>query len=406
MVLAFAGPFLLLSKKARAGLGHKLGFAPRALKAKKSKRLWFHAVSVGEFNALLPVLESYHQLHPDHELFVSTTTATGQQLAKDKAGTYASIFHFPLDLPWATNNFLNAIKPDLVSIVETEIWPGFMNQCRQRNIPVVLINGRLSPRSFKSYMRWRWFFGKVINRFAAVAVQSEQEAARFRLLAGDELKISVCGNIKFDGIKKLSAPDIGLQEAEHVLVAGSTHEGEEQALLAAVKDTGIRLILAPRHPERFERVAHLIEQNGFRPRRFSQNQIVEKENDVYLLDVIGQLNRFYSLGTIAFVGGTLVPVGGHNLTEPYAYELPVICGPHIHKTKDVAQALLDEQALFMVQNKDELKKLVVDLAFNKGRRLAAGQSGWRWLKASQGACNRTLALLEQTLQEDKTSCCL
>lgn len=405
LVLTIIGPFLLLSKKARAGLGHKLGVVPAWLDTdKKRARAWFHAVSVGEFNALLPLIEEFSRRHPEFELFVSTTTGTGQALAKSKVGSIAGVFHFPLDLPWATGNFINAIKPDFVAIVETEIWPGFMNQCHKRKIPVILINGRLSPRSFKSYCRWGWFFGNVFRQFAALAVQSEEEAKRFYQLAGKKINLAVCGNLKFDGLKAISTETrmslrqkLGLAENEQVLVAGSTHEQEEAALLKAIKGEKIRLILAPRHPERFDRVVAILEARGFRPRKFSKNESFEQENDVYLLDTIGQLNNFYSVSTIAFVGGTLVPVGGHNLSEPCIYKVPVLCGPYVHKTKYLADCLQAQGALYLVQDEFELAERLHELKVSPELCQQMGTAGFDWLAQSQGAVERTIVLIEQTI---------
>lgn len=411
LVLLFAGPFLLLSKKARAGISQKLGFLPQELKVisgQAEKRAWFHAVSVGEFNALYPLLVEFHKQHPEFRLFVSTTTRTGQELACNKVSSIATVFYFPLDLPWATNNFLKAIKPNLVAIVETEIWPGFMNQCRNTGIPVLLVNGRLSPRSYRSYSRWRWFFKPVVNQFSAVAVQSDSEAARFRHLAGDSLNIAVCGNLKFDGLKVIPQAEakalrqtLALTDSCLTLVAGSTHEKEEAALLQAAAKTKLRLILVPRHPERFERVAKIIEEHGLRPRKHSKNEAFESEKDVYLLDTIGQLNRYYSIADIAFVGGTIAPVGGHNLVEPCIYKVPVLCGSHVHKTKDVAASLLADNALLMVHNQNELEKKIAELIDSKKSRQEIGEAGYLWLEKSQGALKRTLAVLESVLNKNE-----
>ncbi|MBX9690099.1 MAG: 3-deoxy-D-manno-octulosonic acid transferase [Candidatus Obscuribacterales bacterium] len=411
--LALAGPFLLLSKKAtRAGVFQKFGILPEDLKTRikaipeSQARIWFHAVSVGEFNALYPLAEEFSKRHPDYKIFISTTTATGQELAKKRAGDIAEVFYFPFDLPFSLNCFLDLIRPDTVGIVETEIWPGFMHECHKRKINVVLLNGRLSPRSLKGYSRWRCFFQPVLAQFRALAVQSQAEKSRYLSLAGKNLRIEVCGNIKLDGLKACSQSEtealrreLKIDKSELTLVAGSTHEGEETAFIKALKElnNSFRLILVPRHPERFERAAELIEMHGFRVRRFSRNEAFESEKDIYLLDTIGQLNKFYSLADIAFVGGTLANIGGHNLAEPCAYRTPVLCGPHTHKARDLEQKLTEAEALLQLNDEKDLSSTLKSLLDSPEKRERLGENGYRFLSANQGALVKTLDLLEEYL---------
>lgn len=420
LALLTAGPILLIFKKARAGLSQKLGFIPEKLAQRvaqipsSSPRVWFHSVSVGEFNALFPLLEEFHKKHPEYKLFVSTTTRTGQELAQSKAASIAEVFYFPFDLPFALNSWLNLIKPQLVGIVETEIWPGFMSECEKRNVKVVLLNGRLSPRSFKGYLNWRWFFKPVISKFSALAVQSESEKERFFALAGNTVPTLVCGNIKLDGLRANSEQELAqlrdqtglysLADAP-VVVAGSTHEGEESAFLSILKElnSSFRLVLVPRHPERFDRVAQLIESYGFRVRRFSKGERIEQKNDVFLLDTIGQLKKFFGVCDLAFVGGTIANIGGHNLAEPCIYKVPVICGPHVHKTRDLCEKLLDCCALIKADDEKEIKSELETLLNSPERRRVIGENGFRFLSESQGALERTLSVLEQYLLRDLNS---
>jgi len=402
-----AGPWLLLLKKARAGLWQKLGFVSRRYKQHPGAPIWVHAVSVGEFNAVWPLLNALHEQYPGERIVVSTTTATGQQLARERAGSFAELFYFPFDIPWATAAWLNAIKPSAVLIVETEVWPGFYSQCEARGIPIVIVNGRLSPRSFKRYKQLRWLFKKVFQSASLILAQSKEEEGRYRELTEDQVPITVIGNLKFDGLSQISAEEqkelrhkIGLQGSELVLIAGSTHEGEETAMLrtlTVLTDTGntnVRLVLVPRHPERFERVAEMITAHGFEPRRFSKDEAMRNHKDVFLLDAIGHLTRFYCAADIAFVGGTLVPIGGHNLVEPCIYSVPVICGPHVEKTRDVARALQSEKALVLAANEEDLLKSIKKLAIDPQARKEVGENGRRWLEHSQGAVCRALRALE------------
>jgi 3-deoxy-D-manno-octulosonic-acid transferase len=420
LVLLVAGPFLLFKKKARAGLWQKLGFVPAALKTKKNQLngcVWFHAVSVGEFNAVTPLIKAFHSKYPTVPIVVSTTTYTGQKLAQEKISDIATVFYFPYDLPFATSPYLDLLKPRLVVIAETEIWPGFCSECKKRKVKLVVVNGRISPRSFKSYFRYRAFFGPVLRLFDEIGVQSKEEAERYSKIGGSETRIRVLGNLKFDGLKPVSLEEseqlrarINLPPDRFTLVAGSTHEGEEIAMLKAygrmldinggAAASSVRLIIVPRHPERFDHVAALIDQNGYKVRRHSRNEVFDDSGrEVYLLDVIGKLFDFYSLATVAFVGGTIAPIGGHNIMEPYAYEVPVAVGPHIEKTRDVADALVARQAIVIAPDADAVVEQLLHYYNDASRRTLDGRAGSEILKASQGALAKAMDLLGDHLHE-------
>lgn len=432
LILMAAGPFLLLSKKAWVGLDQKLGIIPSYIRERfknKSRPVWFHAVSVGEFNAVWPLIDRFHKKYPQIQIVISTTTATGQKLARERAGNCAEIIYFPLDVPWSTGNWLNTIRPSLVAIVETELWPGFLEQCSKRQIPVVVINGRMSPRSFRSYKAWKVFFAPLVRKYALIAAQSESEAQRYREIAGNDLPIKVVGNLKFDKVeiidnakKNQLLQRLNIGPNELVLVAGSTHEGEETALIKAyttlVKSSlptngnhfsdsqaisNLRLVLVPRHPERCKRIAGLIEESGFRVRRFSRNERLESCDDVLLVDTIGHLSTLYSIAHLAFVGGTLTPIGGHNLAEPYVYAVPVICGPHVHKTQDVATTLAKHKAISILASPTELLPKITQLLVDPQLRQKMGTAGNRWLLENAGAVDRTLMLIESILLRDEQS---
>ncbi len=383
----------------------KLGFVPAGA-CYLGGPVWFHTVSVGEFNATWPLIQEFHKTYPQIPIVISTTTATGQELAVSRASEIAEVVYFPYDLPWSPSNWLDKVCPRLVAVAETEIWPGFINECHKRLIPVIMVNGRMSPRSFRSYYRWRWFFGPLLKGLSAIGVQSQAEADRFGDVMGDKRNIHILGNLKLDGQKQLPqgrrqeiANVVGLNDENLVLVAGSTHEGEEAAILEAYKGTistfdNARLIIAPRHPERFARVQEVIRSQGLRPKMFSNNERLEGSHDVYLLDAIGHLADFYSVATLAFVGGTLAPIGGHNLAEPYAFGAPVICGPRVEKTKDIANALLERKAICMVKDAEELKSKVLELVSNADLRNTMGECGKQWLIDSQGAVARTMEVIE------------
>lgn len=412
ILLLLCGPFLLLAKKRRQGIGQKLGLLPESIsnlrKSNKEQcRIWFHAVSVGEFNACHPLITLIHEKHPDCKIFVSTSTATAQAIAQEKISSFATVFYFPLDLPWIVAKYLDAIKPDLVAIVETEIWPGFISQCKKRNIKIIVVNGRISPKSFKSYKRVKFFIGKALQNYSLVLSQSAADQQRYESLTDHQTKIINTGNLKFDGLKPLTAIGLyectGLDGSEFVFIAGSTHEGEELMILNAWKEliksnpNKVRLIIVPRHPERFERVANLIQENGFNCKRFSKQEKLALDSDIYLLDTMNKLFQFYNLANLAFVGGTLVPIGGHNLLEPYAYKVPVICGKHMEKTKEIALSLLANNALSVVNNQEELNITLQALYSDSQKRKKLGQAGYEIISQSQGACSNSMQYIENLL---------
>jgi len=418
ILLVLAGPLLLLAPKRRAGLAAKLGFLPdsyRAASDTKAENIWFHAVSVGEFNAVWPLIEAYRTRHAGERIWISTATETAQKLAGERAAGLATVFYFPLDLPFAIRPWLALIRPRLVVIAETEIWPGFTHECTRAGVPVVVVNGRISSRSLPSYKRFAFLFSRVIGQFAAVAAQSEIDAGRYREIAGPHVNVVATGNLKFDGLEPLPEAEqaelrsaLNLSAAHRVLVAGSTHEGEEKAVLDAHAhllalagadraDSRYRLVIAPRHPERFDHVAELIESCGFRARRYSKGERLETACDVYLLDTIGKLFAHYSLAHLAFVGGTLAPIGGHNLLEPYAYSVPVVAGPSLDKTLDVARGLKEREALTVVPDAGALSERVAALFADDELRLDLGRRGKLWLNESEGAVARTLKVVEAVL---------
>lgn len=417
VLLVLVGPFLLLHQKARAGLGQKLGFIPAGLATQLKKLscpVWFHAVSVGEFNAAWPLIQAFHQRFPETPMVISTTTRTGQELALQRAGRLATIIYFPFDLSFIVNRWLDLVRPSLVAILETELWPSFMDACYQRKIPVIMLNGRMSPRSFGMHKLAKPWSSALLRKFAMIGAQSESEAKRYRAIGGDKLPICVFGNLKYDGLSPISSMESAILKAElniHdqdlVLIAGSTHEGEE-SLVLNVLDTlarspetaskTLRVIIAPRHPERFQRVKELITSAGFSLRTYSLRQGFQSKSDVFLLDTIGSLSKFYALASLAFVGGTLAKVGGHNLVEPYAYGVPVVCGPSLFKTKDVATILLERKALLVGEDSRQIIAHLLTLLGNSELREKIGNNGKAWLSENQGAVARAMTEIEALLE--------
>ncbi len=417
MVLFLVSPILLFSARARFGVSQKLGFIPQSIKDSiKPNSIWVHAVSVGEFNAVLPLLKKMRENLPDLPLFVTTTTGTGQAMAKEKAGSFATVAYFPYDMPSSINTWLDAVKPSAFILIETEIWPGFVYACHKRKIPVMSVNARMSPRSFKSYFNLRFFFKEVLRLFSIIGVQSKAEAERFASVQGSADNIQIFGNIKLDGLQGHSAPNnsqledyLNIEADQFFFTAGSTHEGEEALVLDAFKylirnkqeqSPVPKLVIAPRHPERFEHVRNLIKEAGFEPKSFSKSEKLNTGDHVFLLDTLGKLMEAYSLSQLAFVGGTLVNIGGHNVAEPFAFSVPVVCGPYIQKTRDLANALTDINALTVVSNKEEFNLQVKYLYDHKEEALRKGNLGKNWIDQNLGACDQALIALKKVLKYD------
>lgn len=417
LVLLLASPILLFSARARFGVSQKLGFIPQSIKDSiKPKSLWIHAVSVGEFNAVLPLLKKLKESLPDLPLFVTTTTGTGQAMAKEKAGSFATVAYFPYDMPGSVNTWLDAVNPAAFLLVETEIWPGFVNACHKRNIPVMSVNARMSPRSFKSYFNLRFFFKEVLKLFTVIGVQSKSEAERFAAVQGNSDNIEIFGNIKIDGLTGDATKNgtilkeyLGDDANHFFFTAGSTHEGEEVLVLDAFKhliqnrqeqNPTPKLVIAPRHPERFEHVRNLIRQAGFEPKSFSKSEKLGPDDHVFLLDTLGKLMDCYSLSHLAFVGGTLVNIGGHNVAEPFAFRVPVVCGPYVQKTRDLANALAEIDALTIASNNEEFKSQMLYLYTHKDEAMRKGNLGRNWIEQNLGACDRALVAIKKVLAYD------
>jgi len=346
-------------KRRREGISQRLGGVPRS----DGNVIWCHAVSVGEVRAVAPMLSLIRKEKGAGErLVLSTVTPTGQETARRECGFVKNIFYFPFDLPFVVGRAIRRVDPEIFITAETEIWPNFFAGCFNRRIPVVVVNGRISDHSFSRYRRFRWFFRPILERVSLFLMQSEEDARRIRDLGARPETVRVTGNTKYDRVpESVLLPEAVLRWAKKgfLLVAGSTHKGEEEIILEAVggfDDGTILTALVPRHPERFEEVAHLLEG---RKKSFSRySRIVgngdEIEGQVVLVDAMGVLDGFYGIADAAFVGGSLVPTGGHNLLEPAMYGVPVLTGPSLFNFREMAKALVESGKCTVVENVIEL----------------------------------------------------
>ncbi len=346
-----------------AGLRERLGTLP-SFDAKNSPVVWLHCVSVGETQAARPLVRALLDQYPTHALVVSTITLTGQRVAREVFGQEAAlIFYFPFDWAWSVRRALNHIKPSVVLIMETELWPRFLRECRSRHIPVALVNGRLSERSVRGYKRIGKFIKRAINDLSLALMQTKEDAARIGALGFAPARIAVTGNIKFD------APDEAGEHAlmtefrarfrftdeRSLLVAASTHAPEERIVIEAFKEirrasspaiSKSRLLIAPRHPERFNEVAALLDSSGLVwTRRTHAPSAIDVTCAAVLLDSIGELRAVYPLARIVFVGGSIAPTGGHNILEPAAAEVCIVTGAHTHNFMAIIKAFLTHEAI-------------------------------------------------------------
>jgi len=378
---------------------------------------WFHAVSVGEVLQLQRVIEDMAARYPDAEILISTTTDTGFEVARSRYPSQ-TVSYFPLDFTWATARALDTVRPDLVVLVELELWPNFLFQCQRRQIPVALINGRISEKSFAGYRRIPWLIRNVLRTFRVVAAQNETCAERLRQLGAPAERVLVTGNIKFDRVqtdrdnprtRQLRAA-FQLQPDEIVFIAGSTQAPEEEYALAAwqvlrAEMPQLRLILVPRHKERFEEVAELVTRAGLPLLRRSRPECVPTGSfpPVLMLDTLGELSDCWGLAEIAFVGGSLTNRGGQNMLEPAGYGAAVLFGPNTWNFKDITAALLDCSGARVVRGLEEMRHAVRELLVRSDMRQAMGVAARQFVASQQGATRRTVDCLEQILSESGAS---
>ena len=374
--------------------------------------VWVHAVSVGEVQAAQPLIR--HLLRRECSVLVTTTTPTGARRLDDLLGKAVQHCYTPFDLGLIMRRFLDAVSPRLVLVMETEIWPNMLAACERRGIEVILVNARLSPRSAGAYARARGFSAETMRRFALIAAQSADDAARFQYLGVDPARITVTGSIKFDVQLPASLTDraevmrLAWGINRPVWVAASTHEGEEEQLL--VVHTRVRrdfpaamLVLVPRHPERFERVAALVQRQGLKLARRSLNQPCDADTAVYLGDTMGELPVVLAAADVAFVGGSLVPTGGHNLLEPAAVGVPGLTGPHTFNFAEITRLLVQKEAAVQVADAAALGDWLTRWLGDAAERARIGENGRRTIEQNRGALQRVIALIDARLDRSSAT---
>lgn len=410
-------PWYLLRRfcggKNRQGLRERFGwYAPGRLAPLQGRPvLWLHAVSVGETRAAVPLIRALKKRFPEHALVLTNITETGHAVAQSIAEIDLCLF-FPFDISWAVRRVLRQVRPEIVIIVETEIWPNLVRCATQAAIPLVLVNGRISDRSFPRYRKARYFLQPVLHRFACLCMQTEQDGQRILSLGALPARVSVTGNLKFDmscdGIGNLTAEALratyGLPAEGLVWVAGSTHPGEEELVLDAFLEMRARgvelcLVLAPRHPGRAEVVGQILTSRGLnwiKRTSLDGSGGSMRSGDVLLVDTVGELLKLYAAADVVFVGGSLVPVGGHNVLEAALLKKPVLFGPHMENFREIARLVTEAgggKRIRASELSDELYALLHDPESMQ----TMGVAGYNLLRQHDGATERTVNVIQHLL---------
>ncbi len=399
---------MLRHGKYRTGFWQRFGGLPPHLSPSSRPAIWVHAVSVGEVLAVSGLVEQLRLRWPAYRIVVSTTTDTGQNLARDRFGA-GNVIYFPVDLGFAIRPYLEALRPQLVVIAETEFWPNFLRLARRGGARIAVVNARISDRSWRGYQRLRWWLPRVIRHVDLFLAQTDEDRKRLIDIGAPQSRVEVTGNLKFD-LKPTAPPPVvaNLRDSFHasgatpILVCGSTADDEEERMLLQAFQSILAsyphavMILAPRHPERFAAVATLLESLGihfFRRSLWGGEPIA---GGVMLLDTIGELSAIYGVADIAFVGGSLVPKGGHNIIEPARQGVAIVVGNHTENFRDIISLFQTHNAVRIV-GPAELPLVLMELISNDTERKALGQRAAETLRSQAGASEKTVAALEKLL---------
>lgn len=405
--LPFLPLMLMLGPRYREGFSQRFGFYPqdRLTGLAAARPVWIHAASVGEVRAAGALVRAFKVASPERKVLISTFTATGNRIARQMEGVDAAIF-LPLDFYWIVRGTLARIHPSLLVFIETEIWPNLLREAYRHGIPTLLLSGRLSAKAFSRYFLWRRFFRQVLGYFTFFGMQSPEDALRIQKLGADETKVAVTGSLKFASERVgercqsiISARDPRRQ----LLVAGSSHRGEEEILLqvltlAREQFPALTMVLAPRHPERFAEVEKLLRNSPFAFHRKSQVQ-AEKyfEKDILLLDTVGELPDFFAAADVTFVGGSLVDIGGHNVLEPARFQKPVLFGPYMSNFKSIAEEMKQSGAAIEVHDAGELARVLMGLLADADARVQMGRRASQFAGANRNAFTRNFSLAQRYL---------
>jgi 3-deoxy-D-manno-octulosonic-acid transferase len=417
-IVLIASPWFIYQavryKKYVGSLGQRMGYLPVSFNMDADESIWIHAVSVGEVLTARPLISDLRKRNPSLRIFLSTTTMAGQQLARRNVQDVDAVFYFPFDLGVFVRRTLDLVRPRLFIMMETEIWPNLLRECRRRGVKTAIVNGRLSPRSYPRYKMVRPLMRLVLDNIDRFCVQSEESARRFIDLGANPGRVVVTGSLKFDS---LDLPSTALQARSRdrvlryfrvpvsrpVIVAGSTMKGEEAAVLRAFRRLrttipNALLIVAPRNPERFAEVEHLCRAEGWKVAKRSDLAIdSEPRVDIVVLDSIGELATLYQVATVVFVGGSLVTTGGHNVLEPAVFGKPIVFGPHMENFFEIADAFVTNGAGVQLSGERDLEETLLTLMGDPVRRARLGAAARALVEANRGAKEKSVTVLADLL---------
>ena len=420
VIFVMASPYFLYQalrhNKYVGSIAQRLGYLPVPFNLDGDESIWVHAVSVGEVLSARPLISELRASYPKLRLFLSTTTLTGQQLARRSVPDVDAVFYFPFDWTTPARRTLNVVRPRLFVMTETEIWPNLLRECKRRGVKTLMVNGRISYRSFPRYRLVRPFMKRVLADIDRFCVQGEETSRRLIELGADPARIIVTGSLKFDSLESSPIPGRGRERVlrffrvppgRPVIIAGSTLKGEEEPVIRAfnrVRASGVNalLVIAARHPERFDEVERLCRHEGLTVVRRSELPIdAEPRADAVVLDTIGELAQLYQIATVVFVGGSLVPAGGHNILEPALYGKPVVFGPHMQNFGEIAETFLTNGAAIQVRTAGELDETMLSLIGDPVRRARVGAAARALVESNRGARDRTLVVIRDLLPPDR-----
>jgi 3-deoxy-D-manno-octulosonic-acid transferase len=406
---------MFYQNKYKEGLLCRFGFFNKVIQTKLSKKsnktIWLHAVSVGEFLAALSIINKIKKHFPEYNLVITTTTKTGYNIAKERLLNTADVLYSPLDLSFIVKRFIKLINPKILIIMETELWPNLIHTTHNNNIPIILLNARISDKSFNNYLKIKFFCKKILNLLNSINTQTQQDYERLTAIGAPENKLKIIGNIKFD-ITPQNIPDkniilnnLNLLPENKIFIAGSTHSGEEELILESFKyliNNNIKttLILAPRHPERIPKIENIIKNFNFtyilksKIKKDKDNPYNNKNYQIILIDTIGELFSLYNIADIVFVGGSLIPHGGHNILEPAYFTKPIIFGKHMHNFKEISNLFLSNNAAIQVNTNNELKQTVLDLLTDNKKSNLIADNAKKLLLENQGAVDKSIAIIK------------
>ena len=418
VVLVACAPYFLYQalrhSKYLGSLRQRLGYLPVSLNLDAEPSIWVHAVSVGEVLAARPVIGELRKQYPALRLYLSTTTRTGQQLARQSVPDVDGTFYLPFDWAFTVRRTLQRVRPRLFVMVESEIWPNLLRECRARGVKTVVVNGRISRRSFPRYRLVKRWFSRVLADIDRFCVQGDETARRLIALGADAGRVVITGSLKFDALQTVPVPGRGPQRVlrffrvrtgRPVLMAGSTLKGEEEPVVRAFNrlratpgGQGALLVIAARHPERFAEVERLCRQEGLSTARRTELPIDDEPRvDAVILDTIGELAHLYQIATAVFVGGSIVPAGGHNILEPAAHGKAIVFGSHMENFYEIAETFLANDAAVRVQSEGELEEALLSLMGDPVRRARLGAAARALVIANRGAKDKTLSAIADVL---------